>query len=90
MDLMDDGDDLGSYFACVDSSCLFARESLPVSGYSFVFRENIRAKCCWFYAFCVTLQYKGGDGFPVPFSFVADIVVLWLVWLLILWPVKIH
>jgi hypothetical protein len=28
--------------------------------------------------------------FPVPFSFVADVVVLWLFWLLILWPVKIH
>ena len=64
--------------------------SLPVSGYLFVSCENIGVKCCWFYAFCVTLQRKGRDEFPVSFSFVADVVVLWLLWLLVLWPVKIH
>ena len=75
---MYDGDDRGSDFVFAALSCLFARVDLPVSGYSFISREDIGAKCCWFYAFCVTLQRKSWNGFPVSFSFVADFVVLWL------------
>ena len=47
----------------------FCKVSLPVSGYSFVSHENIGAKCCWFYAFCVTLQCKSRNGVPCPILF---------------------